>query len=111
MKSICQAQNIRYFHFLQPNQYSPGSKPMSQEELKTAFHENHVYRKSVVSGYPILGQHGKALKKLGVNFHDLTMVFANIEEPLYTDTCCHLSPKGYGIIANKIGQAIVEEFD
>lgn len=111
MKSICEAQNIRYFHFLQPNQYYPGSKPMGKEELKGSFYDDHVYRPSVVMGYPIFGQHGRELKKLGVSFHDLTMIFANVEEPLYADTCCHLNSRGYGIIATKIGKTIVAEFD
>jgi hypothetical protein len=111
MKSICEAQSIRYFHFFQPNQYHPGSKPMKNEELKKAFYGEHVYRRCVIVGYPIFEQHGRELKKLGVSFHDLAMVFANVEEPLYVDTCCHLNARGYEIIATKIGETIVQEFD
>jgi len=89
MHKLSTANNIRYFHFLQPNQYIPGSKIMGEEELKQAFLEGHPYKKGVERGYPYLVKAGQELVNEGVNFHDLSMVFANKVEPLYIDTCCH----------------------
>jgi hypothetical protein len=111
MKSICEAENIRYYHFFQPNQYDPGSKSMSKEEQQVAIYDDHVYKPSVLLGYPALRQHGTELRKRGVDFHDLSMIFADVEEPLYTDTCCHLNQRGYEIIATRIGKTIVDGFD
>jgi len=34
------------------------------------------------------------------------MVFADVREPLYTDDCCHVSAKGYKLIAQSIAAAI-----
>ena len=36
MKHLCDAGGIRYAHFLQPNQYIEGSKPMTAAERKIA---------------------------------------------------------------------------
>jgi hypothetical protein len=30
-----------------------------------------------------------------VRFHDLTGVFRGVMEPLYSDSCCHVNPRGY----------------
>jgi hypothetical protein len=111
MHRLCQANRITYLHFLQPNQYVPGSKIMTQEELAIAFstHEGS-YKDEVEKGYPYLIQEGKVLKNdYSVNFQDLTMVFVNNDEVLYSDACCHLNEKGYTYIATIIGKMIIEQ--
>lgn len=105
---LCQANGIVYFHFLQPNQYVPGSKTMSREERRLAFSPDHLYRRAVEHGYPELRKAGHALSEAGVNFHDLTMIFADVEEPVYADDCCHLNPRGYQIVGTAMGQAILQ---
>ena len=111
MHRLCAANDITYFHFLQPNQYVPGSKPMSQRERDIAFREDHLYRRGVEEGYPLLSKGGETLRKTGVNFQDLTMIFADHDELLYSDDCCHLTPEGYGMIGTRIGQAIADYFN
>lgn len=108
MNQLCEAGGIEYFHFLQPNQYVAGSKTMQAEELQRAFQEDHPYKEGVEKGYPYLLSAGRYLVDQGVIFHDLTMIFANHDEPLYNDTCCHLNKKGYDMIARTIGKIIVE---
>jgi len=81
-----------------------------EEELRQAFLDNHPHKKSVEKGYPYLIKAGKELVDQGVNFHDLTMVFANKVEPIYHDTCCHFNKTGNEILGAVIGQAIVGEF-
>lgn len=110
MHKLCAANGIVYVHFLQPNQYVPDSKIMKEEELKRAFREDHPYRKGVVQGYPLLIQAGKALQDEGVNFRDLTMLFADRAELLYSDDCCHLNQQGYSMIGTAIGETLVEHF-
>ena len=111
MHKLCEANNIRYFHFLQPNQYVPGSKRMGEKELKRAFLETHPYKNQVERGYPFLAKAGEELVKEGVNFHDLTMVFADRSEPIYIDTCCHVNTKGNEILGSIIGKAIVQDIN
>jgi hypothetical protein len=47
------------------------------------------------------------LSKQGVNFTDLTMIFQNHPEPLYSDRCCHLNFQGYSIVARAVGDKII----
>jgi hypothetical protein len=106
MKRLCDANEISYYHFLQPNQYVENSKPMTAVERRRAVRQGHPYQRGVVLGYPLLRSQGEELARAGVKFHDLTMVFADVREPMYKDDCCHLFPRGYAMIANLIGNLI-----
>ncbi len=109
MQALTGANGGEYFHFLQPNQYLAGSKIMTEEERKVAFSESEPYREGVERGYPLLIEAGKELPQQGIRFHDLTMLFANHEEQLYIDSCCHLNERGYEMIAEAIGKVLYEE--
>ena len=106
MAGICDARGIPYFHFLQPNQYVAGSKPMGEAERKVAFDPRHPYRRPVERGYPLLIEAGKGLAATGVRFHDLTRIFERIEEPLYFDGCCHVNARGSQILAGEMAARI-----
>jgi len=106
MHRLCEANGIRYYHFLQPNQYVEGSKPMRREERSVAVTEDHFYRPSVVGGYPWLSRHGAQLAAEGVRFSDLTMIFSGIERPIYVDDCCHVDRFGYRMIADEFGRIV-----
>ncbi len=71
--------------------------------------ESEPYRKGVERGYPHLIEAGKQLRHQGIRFHDLTMLFANHDEQLYVDSCCHLNERGYGMIAEAIGKVLSQE--
>lgn len=109
MKRISDGNDIDYYHFLQPNQYVQDSKPMTESEKRVAIRETHRYRPGVVAGYPILIRLGRDLVDAGVNYVDLTMMFRDVEEPLYKDDCCHLNPMGYEMTARRIGSLIRAE--
>ena len=111
MHRMCRAQGIRYHHFLQPNQYVRGSKPMSAEERALAYREDHPYKDSVERGYPLLQAEGARLAAQGVPFHDLTGVFADRQEPLYIDECCHVSAQGSALMGQAIGRTIAPAWD
>ena len=108
LQRLCQANGIRYFHFLQPNQYVEGSKPMGSEERRVAVDASHPYRHGVLLGYPLLRRKGQALAEQGVAFRDLTLLFGNVEEPLYVDNCCHLNRRGYELLADAVAATILE---
>ncbi len=109
MQALCDAYGIRYFHFLQPNQYLPGSKPMTREEQRIAISETRQYRRSVVDGYPLLREAGHELIDRGVAFTDLTMMFEHQREVLYADDCCHLNKKGYAAVVERILETIAAD--
>jgi hypothetical protein len=106
MNDIIADQGGRYFHFLQPNQYVSGSKPMSQEEKRFALKTTSPYRRPVEIGYPYLRRMGASLRRAGLWFEDLTGLFADNGEELYIDDCCHLNEQGNAILARAIAGAI-----
>ncbi len=107
MHQLASARGIRYYHFLQPNQYLAGSKPMGAEERGVAIQEQgYVPGRHATGAYPLLVEHGRQLAERGVPFHDLTMVFADVEEPVYVDRCCHLNDLGEKVMGRAIGDVI-----
>lgn len=100
--NLCRSQGIEYFHFLQPNQYVDGSKPMLADEKKIALSNRSMYGKAAGEGYPFLIQRGKWLRKKGVPFYDLTMMFSDNARQLYIDDCCHLNLYGYNLVVEEI---------
>ena len=106
MHQLCTARGIEYYHFLQPNQYVEGSKPLSSRERSVAWREDNPYRNGVVVGYPLLQAAGKRLRDQGVAFHDLTAIFEEVADTLYLDDCCHFNRRGEHIMAREIATAI-----
>ena len=88
-----------YYHFLQPNQYAPGSKPLSAAERELAYDPLSPDKSSVEKGYPLLAGFGRDLQRQGVNYFDLTGIFAAHPETLYIDQCCHLNERGMELLA------------
>ena len=88
-----------YYHFLQPSQYLPGAKPLSAEELKLAYAPRSARKPLLEKGYPQLREWGRDLQRQGINYFDLTGIFAAHPETLYRDTCCHLNDRGYELLA------------
>lgn len=109
MHDLCAARGIAYHHFLQPNQYVPGSKPLSAAERSRAYVADGDYARLVPEAYPLLRRAGRELASEGVSFHDLTDVFAGIEEPLYIDGCCHFNLRGNQILATAIARPLAAE--
>jgi len=107
MHALCEANGIRFFHFLQPNQYVAGSKPMEAGERMRAVNPANPYAHFASVGYPLLRGAGSELRSAGVNFHDLTLVFENVREPVYIDDCCHVGPRGDELIADAMAAAIL----
>jgi lysophospholipase L1-like esterase len=111
MHHLATAHGARYFHFLQPNQYVEGSKPMTPEEHTIAVTERGEYAKFALDGYPALIEAGAELREEGVNFFDLTQVFSNNREVLYRDLCCHLNERGYDLITEAVADRIDGSLD
>ncbi len=109
LNRICRCNGIRYYHFLQPNQYVPGSKPMRDAEKRVAILESHAFAKGAGRGYPFLIQKAEYLRSLGESYHDLTGIFAGHPEQLYIDNCCHYNAEGHEIMADAIARAILDD--
>jgi hypothetical protein len=105
---LARANGIRYFHFLQPNQYG-APKPMGTEERARAWSERQPYRPGAEKGYPLLVEEGRRLAAQGVRFTDLSGAFADLEEPIYTDDCCHFNKRGHERVAARMADAILAD--
>ena len=88
-----------YYHFLQPNQYVAAAKPLSPEERERAYKPDRSYSSLAIKGYPQLRELGRDLPGQGVNYFDLTGIFADRPETLYIDDCCHLNARGNELLA------------
>ena len=106
MRALCEANGIRYLHFLQPNQYLPGSKPLTSEERATAYEAEGPYRPVIEEGYPLMQAAGRELAASGVEFHDLSGLFQDVEETLYVDNCCHFNGFGNELMSAAIADAM-----
>lgn len=106
---LSRGNKIRYFHFLQPNQYVPNSKPiMGAEEREIAIDEEHPSRSFVEVGYPALFRQIPGLHRAGVRFRDLTWMYKDVKERVYDDNCCHMNKHGYELMAQTIVDTIAE---
>lgn len=108
MHRLCAANGIRYFHFLQPNQYLQGSKPMNEAERKVALWPGSGYEQDVSAVYPLMRAAGRDLAARGVAFDDLTQIFSGVAEPRYVDQCCHVDREGYRLLGRAMGARIAE---
>lgn len=98
---------FKYLHFLQPNQYYKGSKELTQEELEIAFEAgDFAYKTAAGIAYPMLVEEGQKLTTEGMNFSDLTQLFASEKTTVYSDKCCHFNKRGYDAIVQEIVHAI-----
>lgn len=107
MYSIAQGEGARYFHFLQPNQYVPGSKPISSDEQLVAYTDADERGELIARIYPMLRERGQLLRDGGVNFSDLTEIFSKVEAPLYIDNCCHINKFGNDMLVREIAQVMI----
>ncbi len=106
MARLCASLGIPYFHFLQPNQYVLGAKPMGAAERRIAFREDSPMRLPIERGYARLREAGAALAAEGVAFNDSSNVFVDVAEPAYVDDCCHLDVLGNRLLGTAIGRAM-----
>jgi hypothetical protein len=109
MARLCEEYGIAYVHALQPNQYLPGSKALTDEEREVAYDETFPGFERVPVAYPMLIERGRALRRnQGVNFVDLTPIFADEGRTVYNDFCCHVNQLGAESMARSIAESIPE---
>ena len=106
MRALAEDSGASYLHFLQPNQYVADSKPLSDEELATAWAPQRPWSRAATSGYSFLRSAGRELVADGVDFHDLSLIFQNHQETIYRDVCCHYNQRGYEILGERIGTLV-----
>ena len=106
LNDLSRTADAEYYHFLQPNQYVPGSKPLTDEELAVAYDSESGSVITYRHAYPQLLRLGDELRRQGVNYYDLTQIFADNRETLYVDDCCHLNERGYELLADNMARRL-----
>ncbi len=109
LHQLARARGIEYYHFLQPNQYDEGSKPLTSRELRGAYARQSPFRHTVLAGYPALRTAAEELRHEGVAFTDLSGLFAATRDDVYVDTCCHMNERGVGMMVDRIVAAVAAE--
>jgi len=88
------------FFFVQPNQYLKNSKPFSEQEKRVAVDQSRI--ESHHELMTLLKAAAEDLRRSEVPIVDLTGIFAQTNETVYKDSCCHLNDLGNQILAEKI---------
>ncbi len=108
LNQLCHARQIECFHFLQPNQYVPNSKTMSRAEAELSYSLDSPFAGPAMNYYSLMQEKTNLLADAGVQFTDLTQVFADVEEVIYRDNCCHVNADGSDILARRMVRVIAD---
>ena len=100
------AGDVPTLFVLQPNQYLPNSKPLSDEE-KREFLTSENLSRFVPEWYPRVRELYSDLGSEGIFTLDLTEVFSDTQETTYADECCHLNALGRRIVTDEIFDSIL----
>ncbi|MGB3535111.1 MAG: hypothetical protein WBA13_16560 [Microcoleaceae cyanobacterium] len=111
MRDTLAAENIPYFHILQPNQYYQTQRVFSEAEQQIAWSEDSPYDKAVRKGYPVLTDKINQLKADNINILNAVNVFDNTSEIVYIDDCCHYNPVGEQIFSDTIADFIIQTLE
>ena len=102
---ISRARGRSFFHFVQPNQYDRGSKPLSPEE-RESFTRNTAWFDEVTPRYARVEEMTAHLRRSGVDSTFLGDLFATTAATVYVDDCCHLNEHGVHLLAAAIGEHV-----
>lgn len=108
MHQLCEANHILMIHAIQPNQYDPGSKPLSEYEMANCYGDEMEYGQIVKQGYPQLRTEGAKLRSRGVRHFDLTHIFVQTAETLYVDPFCHVNQQGSVLLAEALSNCVIQ---
>ncbi|MEG4106774.1 hypothetical protein [Microcoleus sp. S13_C5] len=108
MNQILSSRKIKYFHFIQPNQYYPTKRAFTAKENEIAIDNKSPYIEGVKKGYPVLLSKVDDLQKAGVNVFSAVNILDNTKETVYKDACCHYNSVGEEVLANYISSSIIK---
>jgi hypothetical protein len=108
MNQILSSRKIKYFHFIQPNQYYPTKRAFTAREKEIAIDNKSPYIEGVKKGYPVLLSKVDDLQKARVNVFNGVNILDNTKETVYKDACCHYNSVGQEVLANYVSSSIIK---
>jgi hypothetical protein len=108
MNQILSSRKIKYFHFIQPNQYYPTKRAFTAREKEIVIDNKSPYIEGVKKGYPILLSKVDDLQKAGVSIFNAVNILDNTKETVYKDACCHYNSVGEEVLANYVSSSIIK---
>ena len=111
MHKLCRANGTLYLHVLQPNQYVPGSKPLTEFEKEKCIDPGGSVDMTVKALFPRLIEQGRKMGADGLAFSDQTQVFSAVTESLYVDPWCHFNEEGNRLLCEAIVPEILRLLD
>ncbi|MEG4812627.1 hypothetical protein QUA82_34465 [Microcoleus sp. F8-D3] len=108
MNQILSSRKIKYFHFIQPNQYYPTKRAFTAKENEIAIDNKSPYIEGVKKGYPVLLSKVDDLQKAGVNVFNAVNILDSTKETVYKDACCHYNSVGDELLANYVSSSIIK---
>ena len=102
MHRLCEANEIEYYHFLQPSPDYPPQDESDDSDESAAY----GYALSVRRAYPMLQVHGESLQDLGVRYFDMTDVFNSFDGFAFVDSI-HFNKLANDHFAERIGAHVV----
>ena len=105
--AIARLRGKPFFHFVQPNQYDRGSKPLSPEE-RESYTRNTAWFDEVTPRYAIVERMSERLRAEGVDSTYLGRLFAGTSDTVYVDDCCHFNRLGIDVLAGAVARHVVD---
>ncbi|OAI56699.1 hypothetical protein AYO47_08770 [Planctomyces sp. SCGC AG-212-M04] len=105
LSQMCSGAGTTYVHCLQPNIGFNRKKSLTEfeQELTT---KDRGYQPAAAVGYPELLAKNAELRSKGIHFEDLTALYADVAEGVYSDDCCHMTELGYELLATAVADAL-----
>ncbi len=94
-----------FFHFVQPNQYVRGSKPLS--DIERDEYTAKPWAEVVTPAYARLEQTATELRASGIHSTYLGRLFEHTGETVYSDDCCHLNPFGLALLEEAMADEVL----
>lgn len=106
--NMLKSEKVPYVHILQPNQYLPGTKPLSEEEKEKFMWPTSPTSESMLESYGMIMADQKKLYKMGYNVLDFTRIFQDHPETLYRDRCCHINRSGIDLLEEALAKEVAK---
>ena len=94
LDGLCRGKGIRYYHFLQPNQYVPGSKPMGDDEKRVAWRPIIPTAARSRPAIPFSSKKDVSCNRRGSRISTSPRSSPGIGEAIDHDDCCHFNQAG-----------------